>query len=157
MKEIKIDAPGAGDLVMGLCHGWFNADRDHSFAVFDDGKFLGGFVCCEYLGNSIAIHDGAVAKNWCSRELLWALFDYVFRQLKCQKVYAPVPSDNYHALEMDLRGGWKLDTVLIDALAPGRHLMILSMVATECRWLRHRPRRSASPTVVEGLHSGREG
>jgi hypothetical protein len=136
---------------MDLCGGCFRPGWDHSIAAHRDGEFLGGFVCCNYMGNAIAIHDGAVARDWCSREIMWMLFHYVFRQLGCHKAYAPVPSDNTRALELNLRAGWKLDTVLRDALAPGRHLILLSMEAGACRWLQLQPHRYYPTTVVRSL------
>lgn len=126
---------------MELCGGRFRPDCDHSLATFEGEKFLGGFVACEYMGNAIAIHDGAVDPRWCSRDLLWMLFHYVFRQLGCHKAYAPTPSDNFHALELNLRAGWRWGHVLENALAPGRHLVLLEMEPSYCKWLRIMPKQ----------------
>ena len=151
MKDIRINEPGAGEQIMLLCGGKFHPDEDHSIASYDDGEFLGGFVMTSYMGNCIAVHDGGLTRRWCSREMLWMLFHYVFRQLKCSKAYAPTPSDNYHALEMNIRAGWRIDTVLRDALAPGRHLVLLSMTAGACRWLALQPHRYFPGDIVKGI------
>ena len=102
------------------------------------------------------VHDGAVDPRWCSRDLLWMLFHYVFVQLKCHKAYAPTPSDNYHALELNLRAGWRMGHTLRDALAPGRHLVLLEMEPSFCRWLRVTPQSylPGTTTVVKGAPRG---
>jgi hypothetical protein len=157
MKEIRINEPGAGQRIMSICGGSFRDDCDHSLATYEDGTFLGGFVLDYFMGNTIAVHDGAVSKRWCSRELMWMLFHYVFVQLKCHKAYAPVPSDNAHALELNLRAGWKMGVVLRDALAPGRHLLLLEIDATGAqRWLRLIPQQYLHPGTVKGLYRGRQ-
>lgn len=135
MKEIRINHPGAGERIMQKMGAVFNPECEHSIASYDGERFMGGFVINHYLGNSLAIHDGSDDPRWCSREILAMLFDYVFRQLGCHKVYAPVASDNYPALAMDLRAGWQLEYVLKDAMAPGRHCMLLSMTPGTCPWL----------------------
>lgn len=134
-KEIRIDAPGAGEWIMEQVGGVFRPEYDHSIASYRDGKLLGGFVLAAYMGNSIAVHDAACDPRWCSRELMWMLCHYVFRQLNCKKLIAPVPSDNTHALELNFRAGFRLEAIIKDALAPGLHLLLLTMEATSCRWL----------------------
>lgn len=138
-KRIVINHPGAGERIMAKMGAHFNPECEHSIATYDGDRFLGGFVINHYLGNSVAIHDGSDDPRWCSRDLLWMLFHYVFVQLGCHRAYGPVASDNYHALEVNLRGGWRLEYVLKDAMAPGRHCMLLSMEPGTCRWLRIKP------------------
>lgn len=149
MIDIRINEPGAGKWIMDRCGGVFRPELDQSIASFRDGKIMGGFVLCQYLGNSICVHDAAENKRWCSRELMWMLFHYIFRQLKCHKAYAPTPSDNYHALELNLRAGWRLETVMRDAIASGRHLMLLAMEAGTCPWLLLIPQSYFPGDVVE--------
>ena len=135
-KRILINAPGAGERIMEICNGpIFRPDVDHSIASFDDGRFLGGFVICGYLGNSLAIHDGGADPRWCSRDMLAMLFDYVFRQLQCRVAYAPVSTDNPHAMSLNLRAGWRWGHVLEDAVAPGVHVVLLEMRPEYCKWL----------------------
>lgn len=153
MKEIRIDEPGAGEWIMERASGVFRPGMDHSLATFEDGHLRGGFVCCQYLGNSIAIHDGGDGPGWCTRDLLWMVFHYVFCQLHCHKAYAPIASDNYHALDLALRAGWRLETVLRDAVAPGCHLMLLAMEPGFCRWLRIIPQQYLPAEIVERLAS----
>ncbi len=135
-RAISINAPGAGDWIMERCEGVFRPGMDHSLSNHRDGQILGGFVLSGYLGASIAVHTAGAVRDWCSRDLMWMVFHYAFRQLKCSKMIAPVASDNHHALLLDLRAGFHLEAVIKDALAPGRHLMLLTMGLEDCRWLR---------------------
>lgn len=142
MSDIRIDAPGAGDWIMSRVNGRFDSAVDHSFSSHDgSGAVLGGFVLCQYLGHSMTIHMAGDDAQWCSRELLWLPFHYAFTQLGCGKMLAPVRSDNYDALSMDLRAGWELETVIHDVYAPGVHMMVLSMVKATCPWLDYTPKQ----------------
>lgn len=152
MREIRINAPGAGEQIMQWSSGGvFHPGDDHSISTWQDDKLLGGFVFNQYVGNAIAVHDGSCAVNWCSRDLMWMVFHYAFKQLHCGKLVAPTPSDNTHALALNLRAGFKLEAVIRDLIRPGVHLMVLTMIETECRWLR------ITPTTVVNNDRGVKG
>lgn len=144
MRQILIDAPGAGDWVMERARGCFNLRADHSFTTHRDGQILGGIVLADYLGNSWSTHMAGEDPHWCSRELLWLVFDYAFNQCGCHKMVTGVRSDNHKALSVDLRGGWKLETAITDLFAPGVHMMVLTMTRDTCRWLDYQPRQFQS-------------
>ena len=138
--QIRIDAPGAGDWVMKRAQGFFIQGRDHSITMHNDlDDVVGGFVIVKYLGHSAAIRMAGEDGNWCSRELLWMVFHYAFNQLHCGKLLAPVKSDMYDVISMDLRAGWQLEATLRDMFEDGTHLLILSMTKDTCPWLNHTP------------------
>lgn len=139
MSDIRIDAPGAGEWVMQRAEGYFRDGWDHAFTSHRGDKILGGIVLSGYLGGSIAVHMAAEDRRWCSRDLLWLAFHYAFEQLQCIKVLAPLRSDNYKALEINLRSGWQIEAVLRDAF-PGAHMLVLSMTKDACPWLDYSPR-----------------
>jgi hypothetical protein len=140
MREILIDAPGAGDWVMKRAEGIFTPGYDHSFTTHRDGVLLGGFVVCSYLGNSVTVHMAGEDKHWCSRNLLWAVFNYTFDQLGCYKALAPLRSDHHRIIAMDMRAGWGLEAVVRDAYAPGVHMLIMGMTRATCPWLKYSPK-----------------
>jgi hypothetical protein len=142
MTDIRIDAPGAGQWVMDRAGGVFMPVYDHSFTRHDrrDGSIRGGFVLCQYLGASMAVHCAGDDKHWCNRELLWVVFYYAFVQLNCIKLFAPLRSDDDRKMAMWLRAGWALETVLTDAYALGVHMMVLTMVKDACPWLNYQPK-----------------
>ncbi len=136
-RDIRIDEPGAGEWVMDRAgSGTFNPFADHCFSTHDEkGNILGGFVLAGFYGASWAMHQAGIDKSWCSRELLWLIFHYAFEQCKCNKVIAPIPSNNHRAVELCMRAGWQLEAVIHDAVAEDIHLMVLTMTKDQCRWL----------------------
>jgi hypothetical protein len=117
--------------------GFFHPGLDHSFCNARDGQIVGGFVCAGFMGTSMQVHMAGTDEKWCSRELLWLLFDYAFVELGCTKLIAPVPSWNQAALRMDLRAGWRLEAVLSN-VTPDGDLMLLTMTRDECPWLKQK-------------------
>lgn len=81
---------------------------------------------------------------------MWMVHDYAFNQLGCKKLLAMVRSDNYLALSLDLRAGWRVETLVRDMYGDGTHCFILFMQPEFCRWLNHVPKgwRVPSRTVV---------
>ena len=141
MRIIRIDHPGDGEKIMAPNEGFYRRDYDHSIANHDAfGAFLGGFVITGYLGHSVCIHMAGTSPSWCSRELLWMLFDYVFRSLKCGVAFALIASDNKHALELNIRAGFRHETAVRDAFAPGRDMVVLAMRRETCKWLNYEPK-----------------
>jgi len=59
MREIKIDAPGAGAWIMERVDGVFRDRVDHSFSSHEDGEILGGFALTGYMGLAMSIHMAA--------------------------------------------------------------------------------------------------
>jgi hypothetical protein len=141
MREIRINAPGAGDWVMSRVGGRrFTPGHDNSFTTHRDGEILGGFVLCDYIGGSLTVHMAGDDKRWCSKELLWLVFHYAFEQVGCTKMIAPLPSNDPKVLAMDMRAGWQLETAVTDVYGPGIHMMVLTMTKDECPWLKYTPR-----------------
>lgn len=124
-------AKGAGVL--------FNMRYDRSLTRVVDGELVGGFIFNGWNpGGSIAAHMAGFRDGWCTRELLCRVFDYCFNTLGVKKVFAPVPSDNAKALELNRRVGFKDEVIVADVFADC-DLVVLSMRRDECRWLRKAP------------------
>lgn len=150
-RHVRVNYPGDGAWIMDRVGGRFIPGYDHSLANHDElGVILGGFVCNNYLGNAIFTHQAGAVKHWCSRELLWMLFTYTFRQLGVAKVYGAVAQNNPHTLKTNLRGGFRLETQLRDAVAPGIDMLILSMTENTCPWLRQRQKHYSGETSPKG-------
>lgn len=146
-KRILVNHPGDGDWIAGRTGGVFHPYWDHSLANHDDSGLLGGFVFNNFMGNAIMVHDAGRVAHWCSRELMWMIFDYAFNQLKVGKVIAPVPANNIHALTLNLRAGFQLETQIRDVIEPGVDMLILSITKSDCRWLRL-PHKSYSRNIA---------
>jgi RimJ/RimL family protein N-acetyltransferase len=140
MREIKIDAPGAGIWIMERVDGSFRDGADHSFSSHEDGKILGGFALTGYMGLAMSIHMAARSPRWFSRELAWIAFHYPFVQLGVRKLIAPVSSGNFHSETLCRRAGWREEARLRD-LFPDADLILFTMTRDQCRWLNYTPAR----------------
>lgn len=148
--EIKINAPGAGAWIMQRADGHFVPGYGHSLSTHHDGEIQGGFVLDGFTGVCACVHMAGERPGWATPDLLWMLFDYAFNQLGVKKLLGMVRSDNYPALSLDLRGGWRVETLVRDMYGEGVHAFILYMKPEFCRWLNHVPKGWVVPsrTVV---------
>lgn len=148
MREVLMDAPGAGDWIMQRVGGTFNPLTNHTFSSHRDGNLLGGIVTSDYFGNSMSVHMAGEDKYWFTRDLAWLVFDYCFRHCKCHKILTGVRSTNHQAINIDLRGGWQIETVIRDVFEPGVHMVVLYMTPSGCKWLNnYQPRFKVFPKV----------
>jgi len=148
MLEIRINAPGAGEWIMQRAGGIFVPGYGHSLSTHRDGELLGGFVLSDFTGACAMVHMAGERPGWATRDLLWMLFDYAFHQLGVRKLLALVRSNNYLALALDLRAGWRIETLITDLYEPGVHAFVLYMKPEFCRWLDHHPRGWKPTTAV---------
>ena len=118
----------------------FNPRCDQVISRTIDNELVGGVVYSAYTGHSVAMHFAGFDPNWIIRDMIWVCFDYPFTQLGVKKIFAPVPSSNKRAYEMDLRWGFSRPTVIKDVFEDG-DLIVLEMLREECRWLKLRPKR----------------
>ena len=86
-----------------------------------------------YNGKSVlghlAIDDGRMNKEWAIY-----CFDYVFNQLKVNKLIGIVDSNNQKALRLDTHFGYIEECIIKDAGKDG-NLHILSMTKEQCKML----------------------
>jgi RimJ/RimL family protein N-acetyltransferase len=102
--------------------------------VTSEGKLMGGVVFQEYTGASIQLHCAGFHPNWLGRDLLSAVFSYVFDELGCTKCFAALCSANQVALALDYKLGFKYVTT-VPGYFPDGNLVVLDMERTDCRWL----------------------
>lgn len=118
-----------------------NLRTDISAARVEHDELLGGVLYQGFtgVGGSIEMHTAGFAPNWLSRDLLWASFHYVFHQLECKKAFVKIQSDNEKSLAFASGLGFIPEARIIDAY-PKADLILMSMRAEDCKWLRIRPR-----------------
>jgi len=122
----------------------FNPAVDMVLSRVDgEDELLGGVIYTAFTGVSIHLHMAGFKDHWANRDLIWAIFDYPFNQLKCKKVFAQVPETNTKALEIDLKLGFKIVTK-IDDVYPDGGVYVLSMSRGDCKWLSVKPRHIRS-------------
>jgi len=117
----------------------FNPEADIVISRLSNEELVGGVLYNGYTRASINMHVAAFSPRWGSRDMLWVCFDYPFNQLGCKKVFGQVPSKNEHALEFNLKLGFKIETLIPDVF-PEDDLLVVSMVREDCRWLKIKPR-----------------
>jgi len=117
----------------------FNPEADIVISRLSNEELVGGVLYNGYTRASINMHVAAFSPRWGSRDMLWVCFDYPFNQLGCKKVFGQVPSKNEHALEFNLKLGFKIETLIPDVF-PEDDLLVVSMVREDCRWLNIKPR-----------------
>lgn len=98
------------------------------------GKLLGGVIIQDYTGASCGIHVAGFAPHWLNRDLLWTVFDYVFRQLGCKKLFSQIPETNTKSLEFNLKLGFK-EVTRIDGVFLDGAVIVTCLDKGDCRWL----------------------
>jgi len=112
----------------------FNIRSDQSIARVENGKLCGGALFTGYTKASIHMHMAGFVPRWINRELLFACFDYPFRQLGVERAFGQVPETNSKALEIDRKLGFKI-VARIEGVFPDGACMVLVLEKADCRWL----------------------
>lgn len=99
-----------------------------------DGKILGVVGFDAWNGASCEMHVAGEG-NWCSRELLFAVFDYAFNVAQLNVVLGMVPASNAKALRFDKHVGFTEVARIRDG-APDGDMVILELRRENCRYLR---------------------
>lgn len=109
-----------------------------AIGIEEDGQIIGGFVIDNYVHQARAsIHAAGDHGKWVTRELLFVLFDYVFRQLGCKVIINPVDVRNEPSMVNTERLGFT-EICRIPEGAGGADLAIFVMYRKDCRWLEYR-------------------
>jgi len=99
-----------------------------------NGELLAGVAYNEFNGANINAHIASSGRHWLTRDFLWAIFDYPFRQLGVQRITGLVGEGNAAARRFDEHLGFTLETKLTGAHPTG-DLLVYVMWKHDCRWL----------------------
>jgi hypothetical protein len=72
------------------------------------------------------------------RTFLRAIFEYPFEQCKVEHIIGLVESDNERALQINKRCGFKESMRLSGGGLRGQDLVVMTLRAEDCRWLRRK-------------------
>jgi len=100
-----------------------------------NGALVAGVIVDHFNGASACLHVAGDGKNWLTREFLYCVFDYAFRQLNLNVVMGLVPSWNTQALRFDKHLGF-VEQCRIPGAVPNGDLVILTMTREQCRWIK---------------------
>lgn len=105
------------------------------FGVEQNGELIGGVIVDSILeGARCSVHCAGKGRRWLTRELLFVVFDYVFRQLGCKVAINTVDADNEDSLRFTRHIGYT-ELARIPGGAGDCDLVLLIMRRDDCRWL----------------------
>ena len=97
-------------------------------------KMIAGVAYAEWNGVNVVCHIAAEGKHWATRQFLWTIFDYPFRQLKAKRITVCVGEGNSASRRFVQHLGFRLEAQLTGAHPTG-DLLIYCMREPQCRWL----------------------
>lgn len=109
----------------------------YCIAHYDDNdRLTGGALVMNDNGWSCEIHSASFRANWATRELIWAVFNYIFRVRRIKKLFGRVPENNARARRFNKNLGFTEETIIEDVFQGGEGLVVMSMYQEECRFLK---------------------
>lgn len=119
---------------------------------FDDFTPICGVLFDGYNGKSIHAHIWIAEGRKPSRAWWFAIYDYMFRQMKVLNVIGTVPSSNKRAQFLDEHLGFRLNSVIKNYYPNGDDMMLYICTAESAiDWQRFRPKNNN-----EEIRHGRE-
>lgn len=107
-----------------------------------DGELIAGVVFDNYVKDTrCMVHCAGDGKRWLSREFLFVVFDYVFRQLNCRVAISPVNSENIASVTFISHIGFD-EKCRIEKGSPGGDLVVFTLYREKCRWLKYKMKGS---------------
>ncbi len=143
--RIALNEQKYGPVIASLAGTDYHPSCSVNFARVVDEEFIGGVLFSNYTGESIGIHSGAVSPLWLSRDLLFVIFDYPFRQLCVKRIFGQVPEDNHRALSFNENIGFRKVARIEGVFPNNTACVVMRMDYEDCRFLNIKPRK---------LHSG---
>ena len=99
------------------------------------GTLVAGVAYANWNGVNVECHIASDrSKRWLTREYLWAIFDYPFRQLAANRITCCVGEGNRQSRRFVEHLGLELETTL-QAAHPSGNLLIYRMWRKDCRWI----------------------
>jgi RimJ/RimL family protein N-acetyltransferase len=112
-----------------------------AIGVAVNGDVAAGVVYSHYIehrGRPILLDMSVAAsrRDWLSRPILRALFDYPFNQIGVARVQSLMAADNHGAIDFNLRLGFTQEAVLRKAYFDGRDAVLTAMLKEDCTWIK---------------------
>lgn len=110
-------------------------EKFYAIGVERRGRLIAGVIFDNFATEvRCSMHCVGVEKNWCSRALLRACFDYAFNFAKCKVIVNIVESNNVQSLKFTKHVGFEEVGVIKNGAKDG-DLIVLAMQREQCRWL----------------------
>ena len=112
----------------------------YCIAHYDNKDILtGGVIIMGDNGYSAEIHSASFRPTWGRQELLWAVFNYIFKFRGIKKLFGRVPEGNIRARKFNKHLGFKEETIIEDVFSGGEGCVVMSMYEYQCRFINVRP------------------
>ena len=114
-----------------------NLHRSEDFQALgrlERGRLLGVVGYNGFCGLTCQIHTAGDG-HWVSREFIHKTFDYPFRQLGMEHLFAPVAASNARALRFDRHMGFTEFARIKDGYERGTDMIVLTMSKKDCKWI----------------------
>ena len=92
-----------------------------------------------FIGKTCQIHVVNFNKKYTPRKLLWATFDYPFRQLGLESLIGIVNSNNEQAMKYDQNLGFKEVHRFAGLHDDGGDIVVFELKKDECRFIKELP------------------
>ena len=89
-----------------------------------------------FIGKTCQIHVVNFNKKYTPRKLLWATFDYPFRQLGLESLIGIVNSNNEQAMKYDQNLGFKEVHRFVGLHDDGGDIVVFEMKKADCRFIK---------------------
>jgi RimJ/RimL family protein N-acetyltransferase len=106
-----------------------------TIGVLTGGNLAGGVVYSEYRGHDIRANIASTSPRWLSRDVLWQLFKYPFKQLGCARITVIVSDDNPRSERLARWLGFVPEGRIRAGMSTGRDALVFGMLQNECRWI----------------------
>lgn len=129
---ISTDAELIGPWVADRIGFKWTTGRSQAIGRVKNGEVVAGVLYEDYNTVNVVCHI-ACDPNGINRQFLSIIFDYPFRQLKCQRITAVVAESNEKSRNLVEHMGFEVEANLLHA-HPDGDLIVYRMMADDCRW-----------------------
>jgi RimJ/RimL family protein N-acetyltransferase len=114
----------------GVAQWVLNNNGNDAIGWMKDGRLVSGFAISECNGKNAFVHIRLEGRT--SRQFWFAMVDWVYNQIGCEKMTAPVAATNEKCLKLLRHMGWTQDAVLKDAAHDQSDMLFLSWHKKDC-------------------------
>lgn len=105
-----------------------------------DGMLIGGFAVENWNGFNCFVHQRQEGRT--SREFWFAIADWCFNQLGCNRITGSVSASNLKAIKLNENIGFKHEATLKGAAHDGTDLYLMVLWRDDCRMLNWKRREA---------------
>lgn len=113
-----------------------------AIGIEKDGELIGGVVIDNYIHEArCSIHCAGIGRKWLNRKFLFIVFDYVFRQLKCNAVLNAIDGRNLDSIKFTSHLGFKEVHRVKGGSYNGADAVLFEMLKSDCRWIKPKEKK----------------